>query len=29
MGLAAYMLVENIDFWWETMKWAHNTEAMT
>ena len=29
VGLAAYMLVDMVDFWWETMKQAHNIKAMT
>ena len=29
VGLAAYMRVDKADFWWETMKRADNTKAMT
>ena len=29
VGLVAYMLWDRVDFWWETMKQAHNIEAMT
>ena len=29
VGLVAHMLGDRVDFWWETMKRAHNIEVMT
>ncbi|KAL6318881.1 hypothetical protein AAG906_001354 [Vitis piasezkii] len=29
VSLAAYMLVDKVDFWWESMKIVYDTEVMT